>query len=175
MRLRFEIYTDLRDRTKQHESFSIEHTIATSENKILEMEIEFNYLEFEDEEYYCAIARDITERKRTEAKLLESEARFRNLADTAPVMIWMTDSSKLCNYCNKPWLEFTGRTLEEELGYGWTEFIHLDDKAICMENFSSEFDNKREFNNEYRLKRYDGQYRWILNTGIPRFTTDGSF
>jgi PAS domain S-box-containing protein len=170
-----EIYMNLRDKTKQRKSFTIEHPLITQENKTLEMEIEFNYLEFESEEYYCTIARDITERKRTKEKLLESEARFRNLADTAPVMIWMTDSSKMCNYCNKPWLEFTGRTIENELGFGWTELIHPDDKTIYIEKFSAMFDVKKEFNIEYRFKRQDGQYRWILNTGIPRFTTNCSF
>jgi len=170
-----EIYLNVKDKRKQRKSFTIEHPLVTQENKTIEMEIEFNYLEFESEEYYCAIARDITERKRSEEKLLESEARFRNLADTAPVMIWMTDTSKMCNYCNKPWLEFTGRTIEDELGYGWTELIHPDDKTKYSEEFSSMFDEKKEFNIEYRFKKQDGQYRWILNTGIPRFTTNGSF
>jgi PAS domain S-box-containing protein len=169
------VYSDIRTKAKQNKSFALELALVTNVNKIIEMEIEFNYLEFEGEEYYCAIARDITERKKANAILLESEARFRNLADTAPVMIWMTDSSRLCNYCNKPWLEFTGRSFEEELGYGWSELIHPEDKSACIENFEDAFNKKIDFNSEYRLKRHDGQYRWFLNTGVPRFTTDGNF
>lgn len=168
-------HSDFIDKIKRRESFLMEHVLVKGESSSIEMEIELNYLQFEGDEYYCAIARDITERRKAEEKLLESEARFRNLADTAPVMIWMSDSDKQCNYCNKPWLEFTGRSYEDELGYGWAELIHPDDKSYCIENFISAFDKRNEFIVECRMKRQDGQYRWIMNTGIPRFTKDGSF
>jgi PAS domain S-box-containing protein len=169
------IFMDLKNKTNHSKSFAIEHTFVTSHSIPLEMEIELNYLEFEGSQYYCAIARDITEKKRTNEKLLESEARFRNLADTAPVMIWMTDDSKRFNYCNKRWLEFTGQNVEKELGLDWMEFIHPEDKSNYSEKFNASFIVKKEFNLEYRFRRFDGQYRWILNTGIPRFTSTGSF
>lgn len=118
---------------------------------------------------------DITEQKRAEAALRESEARFRHLADTAPVFIWMSDTSKLCNYFNKTWLDFTGRTMQQESGNGWTEGVHPDDFERCLNIYSSSFDARQEFKIEYRLRRFDGEHRWILNHGIPRFTPDGEF
>ena len=159
----------------KHETFTIEYPLISKYNDRIEMELEFTYLNFEGEEFYYLFMRDITERRKAEAKLYESEARFRNLADTAPVMIWMADDKKQCTYINKPWLEFTGRTAEEELGYGWSELMHPDDKPKCMEDFNNAFEKKIALINESRMKRQDGQYRWILNTGIPRFTNDGTF
>ncbi len=153
----------------------LEYIFKSKDGKNIQMEVEFDYLQFGKEFYYLVFARDITERKKAEAALLESEARFRHLADNAPVMIWMSDANKQCNYCNNRWLEFTGRELEQEYGMGWTESIHPDDNEKCWTEFSSVFDVRKEYNMEYRLKKHDGQYRWILDTGVPRFTPTGDF
>ncbi len=121
------------------------------------------------------VSLDITERKRVEAKLRESEERFRNMADTAPVLIWVSGPDKLCTFFNKVWLEFTGRTMEQELGEGWVQAVHPDDIERCIAIYSASFDVRQCYRVEYRLRRADGEYRWILGDGAPRFTSEGIF
>jgi two-component system sensor kinase FixL len=118
---------------------------------------------------------DITDRKLAEEKLVESEERFRTMANTAPVMIWMSGTDKLCTFFNKGWLDFTGRALEQELGNGWAEGVHKEDFDRCLKVYVNAFDARREFTMEYRLRRYDGEYRWVLDHGVPRSEPDGAF
>ena len=117
---------------------------------------------------------DITGRKRMEQALRESEERFRNIADTAPVMIWMSGPDKLCTFVNRPWLEFTGCTMEQELGNGWLAAVHPDDQDACSRTYASEFEHRRSFRMEYRVRRADGEYRWVLDNGTPRYR-EGEF
>lgn len=105
----------------------------------------------------------------------ESEERFRLVANTAPVMIWMAGRDRLCTYVNQPWLEFTGRPLEAQLGNGWAEGIHAEDLQRCMETYSQAFEQRESFAMEYRVRRHDGEYRWMVDIGVPRFNPDGSF
>lgn len=119
-------------------------------------------------------SRDITDHKRT-LLLRNGEDLFRHLADTAPVLIWMSDAEKGCVYFNKRWLDFTGRRMEEELVDGWAEGVHPDDVTWCLETYNTAFDRREEFNMEYRLRRHDGEYRWIVDNGVPRFASDGAF
>ena len=113
--------------------------------------------------------------RRAEANRREQEERFRTMADAAPVMIWMSATDTKCDFLNKPWLEFTGRRMEEELGTGWVEGVHPDDVERCLDVYLSAFNERRPFRMEYRLRRHDAQYRWILDTGAPRFMPDRTF
>jgi two-component system, LuxR family, sensor kinase FixL len=121
------------------------------------------------------VSRDITLRKHAEQELRESEARFRAMANTAPVMIWVSGPDRLCTFFNKGWLDFTGRSLEQEIANGWAEGVHREDIDRCMEIYVRSFDARQPFTMEYRLRRSDGEYRSVLDTGIPRFATDGEF
>lgn len=118
---------------------------------------------------------DITERKRSEQAVRESEERFRLVANTAPVLIWMSGPDKLCTYFNQPWLEFTGQPIELQLGNGWADLVHPDDHERCFDTYSQAFDLRQPFSMEYRLLRHDGKYRWVLDNGVPRINPDGSF
>jgi len=116
-----------------------------------------------------------TELARSFEIVRESEERFRLVSNTAPVMIWMAGPDKLCTYFNQPWLEFTGRVVEKELGNGWSEGVHPDDLAVCLEIYGGSFARREPFQMQYRLRRNDGEYRWVLDIGVPRFNSDGSF
>ena len=110
-----------------------------------------------------------------EQGLRESEKRFRLVADTAPVLIWMSKTDKLCNFFNQGWLKFTGRSIEEELGHGWLASVHPEDVKRCLDIYSASFDARVDFEMEYRMRRYDGEYRWMVDYGVPRFEMDGAF
>ena len=118
---------------------------------------------------------DITDRMAAQQAVWESEERFKNMADSAPVMIWVTGPDKECTYLNKRWLDFTGRSMEEQLGNGWLDAIHPDDRDRSFESYARAFDERTTFEMEYRLRRYDGEYRWIYDTGAPRFSSDHVF
>ena len=105
----------------------------------------------------------------------ESEENFRLMSDFAPVLIWMSGIDKLCTFFNKPWLDFTGRTLDQEVGNGWAEGVHPDDLPSCLATYVNAFERREEFRMEYRLRRYDGEYRYVYDTGVPRFKQDGTF
>jgi PAS domain S-box-containing protein len=124
---------------------------------------------------FQAMQQELGERTRAEAELRESEARFRTMADGAPMLLWMAGTDTRGNFFNQSWLNFTGRSLEEEMGQGWAEGIHPDDCQRCWEAYLRAFDRQQPFELEYRRRRADGEYRWLLDRGTPRFLPNGSF
>lgn len=100
---------------------------------------------------------------------------FRAMADSAPVLIWSAGPDSRCTYFNRGWLEFTGRSMEQEIGNGWLEGVHPDDRAGCIDACARAFAARKPLRIEYRLRRADGQYRWLLSTGVPHHGEDGSY
>lgn len=135
----------------------------------------FYYAENGDPVRMLGMAVDITERRHAENSVRESEQRFRLVANTAPVMIWVSGTDRLCTYFNQTWLNFTGRPLEAEIGNGWAEGVHPDDLDECLKSYNEMFDQRKPFELQYRVRRHDGEYRWVHDIGVPRFDADGSF
>ena len=132
-------------------------------------------IEVSGEECLLMVSSDITERVATQQALSESEERFRTMADNSPVMIWVSAADSSCTYVNKTWCDFTGRTMQQELGSGWTESIHPEDRDRTFEVYANCVAERKPFAVEYRLRRHDGEYRWIYDTGAARFSPDGEF
>ncbi|MGI9145418.1 MAG: PAS domain-containing sensor histidine kinase [Chloroflexota bacterium] len=121
------------------------------------------------------VVRDITARRRAETAQREGEAHFRVMADTAPVLIWVSGPDMGCTYFNRGWLEFRGRTLAQELGDGWAEGLYPDDAQRVIAAYRAAFEGRRPYSLEYRMRRADGAYRWILVSGTPRHDDSGAF
>jgi len=145
-----------------------------ADGRELPIEIAFSYLRIGGADVFAAFVRDISQRKRVEAELRESEARFRLLADSAPSLIWMATADGSCFYVNRPWLDYTGTTLEQACGEGWAASVHPEDRPGLLTRNDDAFENRRPFSFEFRLRRHDGEYRWVLNHGVPRCGEDGA-
>jgi len=122
------------------------------------------------------IARDVTHQRRAEQAMRASEVRFRLMADSAPVLIWIADTSKACTWFNKAWLEFSNRTMEQELGFGWVQSIHPEDLDRFLQVYSDHFEARTAFKAEYRFRRHDGEWRWLIDNAVPLYEgSDGTF
>jgi PAS domain S-box-containing protein len=110
-------------------------------------------------------------RRRTQA----SEDRFQRLVDCLPVMVWMSGADALCTYFNRAWLEFRGRTLDQERGNGWTEGLHPDDRDLCLETYIKAFTSRQPFRMQYRMERSGGGYAWVEDVGQPQTDAGGEF
>ena len=143
-----------------------------SNNRITPVEINAKAVEDEESTRIIALCRDITERRRAENALCESEERFRNIADTCPAIIWYGDPNQQITFLNKQAGTFAGRNREELLGTNWAEYVHPDDRESLFSTLSSAVAERSRFQAEFRLLRHDGEYRWVLDTGVPRFIGD---
>ncbi len=124
---------------------------------------------------FMTIEADVTEQRAAEIKMKESEARFRTLADSAPMMVWTGGTDAKYDYFNRRWLDFRGRTLQQELGDGWAQGLHQDDIYQCLATYMNAFASRKPFEMEYRLKRHDGEFRTIMDRGVPRISENGEF
>jgi PAS domain S-box-containing protein len=115
------------------------------------------------------------ERNAAELQLLENELKYHTLADSGQALIWASGTDKSCSYFNKVWLEFTGRSMEQEQGNGWAEGVYPDDFQHCLDVYVSAFDRREKFSMDYRLRRHDGEYRWIQDDGCPCYDSKGDF
>jgi PAS domain S-box-containing protein len=124
---------------------------------------------------FDGVTLDVSDQKQAEASLRESEQRFRLVADAAPVLIWVSGTDQLRHWFNQPWLAFTGRSMAREVGNGWAEGVHPDDLDRCLQTYAAAFDARTPFSMEYRLRRQDGEFRWLIDNGVPRFKSGGEF
>ncbi len=143
--------------------------------EVFPVEISLGHYELEGEMLAVAFVTDITDRVKAKKIVAEREAWFRNMADNSPVMIWVSGTDKGCTYFNNTWLEFTGRNMEQEIGNGWAEGVHPEDLERSLITYNDAFDARMPFTMEYRLRRHDGQYRWIQDVGKPTYFSDNIF
>ncbi|MEI7812837.1 MAG: PAS domain S-box protein [Ignavibacteria bacterium] len=168
-----ELLAKVRELIKNPDIFITQH--RRKDGSSIYVEINGSGITLEGRLYLYASARDITERRQVENALRESEQNYRTLADSGHILVWVAGTDKFCYYFNRIWLEFTGRTLEQEMGNGWTEGVHPEDLQHCLNGYITAFDRWEKFSMDYCLRRYDGQYRWIQDDGAPRYNSEGEF
>lgn len=161
----------------QSEGYSMEKRFVRKDGSIVVTRLDTKSVRLADGsvDFLAATVQDITEQKFMQQKLLDSEANYRMLADSGQALIWRAGTDGLYFYFNKVWLAFTGRTLEQERGNGWTEGVHPDDLDKCMNTYVAAFDRREAFSMDYRLRCHDGEYRWIQDDGCPCFDHSGTF
>ena len=164
------------DRVRRGESIDYPETVRkTKDGRLIDVSMTVSPIKDESGSITGAstIAHDITAQKQADKERRESEERFRMMADTAPVMIWVSGPDTLGTFFNRQWLEFTGRSMEQELGMGWRAGIHPEDSERCIGGYISAFYERRIFEMEVRIRRADGQYRWVGGTAVPRLMPNG--
>lgn len=156
-------------------SFELTHKFTSIGEKVLLLNVKKIAQANSNYPFILLAIEDITEQRQAERLLEEREAWLRNMADNVPVMIWVAGPDKYFNYVNKTWLAFTGRSLGKETGFGWTEGLHKDDLEKVISAYHTSFEQKTPFNIEYRMRRYDGEFRWVLNVAVPTFDSKNEF
>jgi two-component system, chemotaxis family, CheB/CheR fusion protein len=159
----------------QFHGFEVTHTFPVIGKKVMVLNARRIVQTSHFQQLILLAIEDITEHKKAEAIIAHREAWFRNMADYAPVMIWVAGVDKTRTFCNKTLLDFTGRTVEQETGNAWAETIFSEDLNGFIKTYNDSFDAKKPFEIEYRLRRHDGEYRWVKNTGKPTYSPEGAF
>ncbi len=153
----------------------IEVNLQKKDGSLIPLYLTASLVTINGKQYFTGFGIDISERIKNQEALIENEAHFRTLADSGESLIWTSETNKKCNYFNIPWLNFTGKTLEQEKGDGWAEGIHPEDYNYCLETYNQAFDRREPFSMEYRIRHHSGEYRWIQDKGTPRYNTKGEF
>lgn len=160
---------------EQYNGFEVRHVFPDIGEKVMLLNARRIEQQAHRRQLILLAIEDITEYRKAQQIVAEREAWFRNMADNAPVMIWVAGTDKQATFFNRTWLEFTGRRLEEETGNGFTRNIHIEDVPLFTRSFNQCFQDKQPFELEYRLRRRDGEYRWTLNIGKPAYSHEGRF
>jgi two-component system CheB/CheR fusion protein len=158
-----------------YNGFEIKHTFDGIGEKVMLLNARRVTQRVQGQQFILLAIEDITEHRHAEKLLLEREAWLRNMANSVPIMIWVAGADKNFTFLNKTWLHFTGRTLIQETGLGWTEGVHPDDVQMVLSRFHTSFTSKEPFSIEYRMKRKDGNYRWVLNSAVPTYESNEEF
>lgn len=148
---------------------------SKADGSLLIAEVALTCIEFHGKSMIYCVWHDITAQREAERALRESEILYRDVVDNGQALIWLSGLDMGCHHFNQPWLRFTGRSLEQELGNGWTEGVHPNDFERCLAIYVSAFNRREKFSMAYRLRRHDGVYRWIMDDGAPRFDSQGVF
>lgn len=147
----------------------------TKSGRRIAVEVKASRIDFKGQPAVLSIVRDVSVRNRLQDELIRSRDHYLKLFEDFPALIWRADITGRCNYFNKTWLAFTGKTLEQELGDGWLDGVHPDDRERCMKRYLEAFGRRGPFEMEYRLACHDGSYHWIVDHGSPFYDLDGSF
>jgi PAS domain S-box-containing protein len=160
-------------REEKRTYFLFKHRLSTGQ--IHDVEVYSGPINLGNSTFLYSMVHDISDRKIAELALSESEERYRILADSGEALIWTSAADKKCNYFNKVWLDFTGRTIDQEIGDGWAEGVYPDDCHRYFETYSDAFDRYESFGVDFRLRRHDGEYRWLQARATPQYSSLGDF